>query len=160
MVISDNIIYKNKIMNKLCSIPDIVTLINNPKITTDNPEAMKKVNIFSRMRVPNTTIGVKNYICFNFNSRTDTRNKLFKNVVFDIAVICHEVEIDTVWGNRHDTMAGVITDVFNWSDFLGFELELVSDTESILEKEYYVRTLQFRNLTPNSLSNGVKMDGY
>ena len=160
MVISDVITYKNKIMNKLCSIPDVVTLINNPKITQSNANDMKDINIFSRMKIPNATLEVKNYICFDFNSKTYSRNEVLKNVIINIAVICHESDIKTVWGNRHDVLGGVIIDVFNWSDFLGFELELVSDNENILENNYYVRTLKFQNLSPNSLSNGVKMDGF
>lgn len=160
MIMSDNTIYKNKIMDKLCSIPDIVIAINNPIITQDNPEDMKDVNIYSRMKIPNTTLTVKNYICFDFNSRIYSRNEVLKNVTINIGVICHESEIKTDWGNRHDVLAGVITDAFNWSDFLGFELELISDKENILENDYYARTLTFQNLTQNSLSNGVKMDGY
>lgn len=160
MVISDNITYKNKIMNKLCSISDIVTLINNPNITQDNPDKMRETHILSRMKIPNTTLTAKNYICFDFNSRIYSRNEVLKNITINVGVICHESEIKTVWGNRHDVLAGVITDAFNWSRFLGFELEQVSDKEDILEKEYYARTLTFQNLAPNSLSNGVKMDGY
>lgn len=158
MIISDDIQYKNKIMNKLISIPDIYTWIDNPNIST--PDAMKKINIFPRMRVPNTTISVKNYICYDFNSRSNPRNEDLKNVFFNIAVVCDESTIDTSYGNRHDLIAGFIIDAFTWSDFLGFELRLESDIESILNEKYCVRTLQFKNLAPNSLSNGVKMDGY
>lgn len=160
MVISDNITYKNKIMNKLCSIADIVTLINNPNINQNNPDKMRETHIFSRMKMPNTTLTAKNYICFDFNSKIYSRNEVLKNITIHIGIICHEDEINTIWGNRHDVLAGVITDAFNWSDFLGFELEQISDKEDILEKEYYARTLTFQNLAPNSLSNGVKMDGY
>ena len=166
MVTSDVTKYKNKIMNKLCSIPDIVTLINNPDITQDNPDItqdnpdkLKDVNIFSYMKIPNTTMSVKNYICFDFNARSSSYNELYKNINITISSICHESEINTSWGNRHDVMGGVILENFNWSNFLGLELELYSDTESILEKEYHVRTLQFKNLALNSLKNGVKVNG-
>lgn len=159
MVISDVTKYKNKITNKLCSISDVVTLINNPDITQDNSDKMKDVNIFSYMKIPNTTMSVKNYICFDFNAKSSNYNELYKNVNITIAAICHESEIKTVWGNRHDVIGGVILENFNWSNFLGLELELYSDTESILKEEYHVRTLQFKNLTLNSLKNGVKVNG-
>jgi hypothetical protein len=159
MTITDNTQYKSKIMDKIINTPDVVTLINNPAIISSQPDSMKNVNVFSRMKIPNTTLNVKNYICFNFNSRIHSANKVFKDIIFEIAIICHEDEVDIDGTNRHDLLAGVISEAFNWSKFLGFELELTSDTESILEKEYYCRTLQFRNLTPNSLSNGEKMDG-
>jgi hypothetical protein len=159
MVVSDVTKYKNKIMNKLCSIPDIVTLVNNPDITLVNSDKMKNTNIFSYMKIPNTTLSVKNYICFDFNARSSNYNDLYKNVNITISVICHETDIMTAWGNRYDVIGGVIIDNFNWSNFLGFELELYSDTESILEKEYHMRTLQFKNITLNSLQNGVKING-
>ena len=159
MVISDVINYKNKITSKLCSIQDVVTLMNNPDITQDNSDKMKNTHIFSYMKIPNTIMSVKNYICFDFNAKSSNYNELYKNINITIAAICHESEIKTVWGNRHDVMGGVILENFNWSNFLGLELELYSDTESILEKEYHVRTLQFKNLTLNSLKNGVKVNG-
>lgn len=159
MVISDVIKYKNKIMNKLCSIPDIVTLINNPEITIANSDKLKDVNIFSYMKIPNAIISVKNYICFDFNARSSSYNDLYKNINISISAICHESEIKTVWGNRYDVLGGVILENFNWSNLLGLELELYSDTESILEREYHVRTLQFKNLALNSLKNGVKING-
>lgn len=159
MVVSDVTKYKTKIMNKLCSIPDVVTLINNPSITQENPDAMKNVNIFSYMKIPNTITTVKNYICFDFNARSSNYNDLYKNVNISISVICHESDIKTSWGNRHDILAGVILESLNWSNFLGLQLELYSDTEAILESDYHIRTLQFKNLILNSTPNGVKKNG-
>lgn len=158
MIISDVTKYKTKIMNKLCEIPDIVTLINNPTITQNNPDAMRNVNIFSYMKIPNTTLAVKNYICYDYNAKSNTRNDLYKNVVINVACICHEADIRTPYGNRYDALAGVVLESLNWGEVLGFELELVSDTEGIMEKEYYVRTLQFKNVVANSMKNGVKMN--
>lgn len=159
MIVSDVTKYKNKIMNKICSSPDIVTLINNPNITIDNSDEMKNVNAFSYMKIPNTSLAVKNYICFDFNAKSSSYNDLYKNVTINVACICHEGEINTMWGNRHDILGGVILETFNWSNILGLQLELVSDVENILEKEYHVRTLTFKNLTLNSIKNGVKVNG-
>lgn len=153
MVVSDNTIYKNKIMNKLVSIADVITLINNLDVTTNNPDGLRNVNLFSRIKIPDVQLETKNYICFDFNSRTSSTNNTLKNVSFSVWIICHEDEITTDGGNRHDVLAGVIIDAFNWSNFLGFELELVSDTESMLKDVFCVRTLQFKNATPNSLQN-------
>jgi hypothetical protein len=157
MVISDVIKYKNKIMNKLLSINDVFTLINNTSLT--DAAQMKNVNIFPFMKVPDITTTVKNYICFDFNGKTSTKNNLYNNIFINIAVVCHEAEIKTSWGSRHDVLGGVIIDNFNWSNFLGLELELISDNESILSNSYHVRTLQFKNLTLNGLENGVKING-
>lgn len=158
MVVSDVITYKSKLMDRLINIPDIFTLIDNPDIAT--PTEMINQNIYSFIKIPNTTLQVKNYICFDYNSKEFTKNPLLKNVTINLTVVCHEDNIKTDWGNRHDVLAGIITDSFTWSDFLGFELEFVSDTESVLENVYHLRTLQFRNITQNSLENGVRMDGF
>lgn len=154
----DVIDYKMKIAGRLIELPNIITLLNNEEIIY--ADELINNNIFSYMKVPKTTMKAKNYICFDYNSKIFTRNEVLKSAIINIGIICHEDDIHTHYGNRHDVIAGVIIDDFNWSKFLGFELELVSDCESILEKDYHVRTLQFKNLTPNSLSNGVKMDGY
>lgn len=159
MVISDVTKYKNKIMNKLCTIPDIITLINNPEINMSNADMMKNTHIFSYVRIPNTTVEAKNYICFDFSAASSRYNDAYKNININFVIICHESEINTVWGNRHDALGGVVLESFNWSNVLGLELELHSDTESILQNEYHVRTLQFKNLTLNSIKNGVKVNG-
>jgi hypothetical protein len=153
MVISENIEYKQKIAQRLIGIPDVYTLINNKTLTA--PSGMINVNIFPYMKVPNIQTTVKNYICFDFNSRISPINEVLKNITINIGVVCHETEI--MWNGltRHDLLAGVITDSFNWSNFLGFELELVSDVESNLENDYHARTLQFRNISANSLKNKV-----
>lgn len=158
MVISDVVKYKNKIMNKICSIPEILELINNPEISPENPDDMKNVNVFSRMKIPNIATNVKNYICFDYNEKTDTYNKTFKNVIINIGIVCHEDDIVTDYGNRHDVIAGVIEEYLNWSDFLGYVLELVSNTESILNNTYHVRTLVFKNVATNNINSGVRND--
>jgi hypothetical protein len=153
MIISDVIKDKNKIMNQIIAIPDVYTVINNTDITT--AEAMRDKNIFSRMKIPNTTLTVKNYICFDYSSKTYSTDVVFKTVYIGVACICYgsDANIKTPYGNRHDLLAGIIIDAFNWSNFLGFQLELVSDVESVLEKDYYCRTLQFKNMTTNNLKN-------
>lgn len=157
MVVSDVMEYKLKIMNKIISTPDIFELVNNKDIS--KPSQMRNKNIFSFMKIPNTTMSVKNYLCFDYNSKISNRNKVYKDITINIAVVCHESDITTSYGNRHDVLGGVVIDTINWSDFLGFQLELVSDKEDVWEKEYNVRILQFKNLTLNSFENGVKING-
>lgn len=157
MVASDVMEYKSKIMARLISIPDVYMLINNSDITKASDMINK--NLFSYMWIPDTTTTVKNYICFDYNSTKSSINESFKNVTINIGVICPKSEIITPWGNRFDVLAGVLIESINWSNFLGFELELVSDKENIFENNYHGRMLQFKNLSFNSLKNGVKVNG-
>ena len=149
--------YKSKIMTRIVNIPEILSLINNKNIV--DSDGLRNTHVFSRIKIPKTPKETDNYICFNLNSRTWNRNTVLKNFFFDVVIMCHEANISTKYGNRHDTIAGIIVDDFSWSNFLGFELEPVSDLESTTE-EFCIRTLTFQNKSPNSLSNGVKMDGY
>jgi hypothetical protein len=154
---SEVIEYKRKIINQLVSIPEIYNFISNTEIT--NPAQMVNKNIFSYMRVPDSTTTVKNYICFDYNSKKSNRNSAFKNCTINLGIICHEDTISTNYGNRHDVLGGIVLNSFNWTNILGFELELVSDTEAILENKYHVRTLQFVNLTTNNLCSKIG-EGY
>lgn len=157
MIKSDATQYKSKIMGNIITNSDVFELINNPEIT--KPPQMKDKNVFSRMRFPNTTISVKNYICFDFNAKISRTNDVYENVTINIAIVCHEKTINCGSGNRHDELANVIADIFNWSNILGLQVKLISDTETIWEKEYHVRILQFTNIALNSVRNGVKING-
>jgi len=140
-------------MDRLISIPDVYKYINNSEIT--EAAQMKNINIFSRMRKPKTTTSVGNYICFDYNSNIFKTSKVLKTTTITVAVICHEEDLITSYGNRHDVLSGIIIDSFNWSKFLGFELELMSDTESLLEEVYSVRTMIFQNTSTNDIKNKV-----
>lgn len=153
----DVITYKTVIMNELCSTPDIFTLIDNEKIT--QPDQMINKNLFSYMKIPNATLEVKNYICFDVNARSSSYNDLYKNITINMAAVCHNDNIKADVGNRHDLLGGILIDILNFSNLLGLQLELVSDTETIWEKDYNVRLLQFKNLTLNSVRNGVRING-
>jgi hypothetical protein len=148
---SEVIDYKRKIINKLVSIPEVYDFINNTEIT--KAAQMVNKNIFSYMRIPDSTITVKNYICFDFNSKKLNKNSVFKTCTVNMGIICHHDTIETVYGNRHDVLGGIIINSLNWTNILGFDLELISDTEAILAEKYHVRTLQFVNLTTNNLCN-------
>jgi hypothetical protein len=153
LVITDVIKDKNKVMNKILSIPDIFTYIHNTDLT--DASQMKDVNIFSRIRVPGTVTTVKNYICFKYSSKVDSYNKSFKNVYITFLVVSDEADIKTSYGNRHDVLSSIIINEFSWSDFLGFTLELTSDTEES-QGNYNTRTLTFTNTATNSLNSGVR----
>lgn len=154
---SDATKYKSKIMGNIITNSDVFKLINNTEITS--PHQMKDKNVFSRMRLPNTTMTVNNYICFDFNAKMSQVNDVYENVTINIAIVCNEKTINCDGGgNRHDELAGVIADIFNWSNILGLQIKLLSDTETIWEKVYHVRLLQFKNLTLNSIRNGAKIN--
>ena len=154
---SDATKYKSKIMGNLITNSDVFKLINNIEITS--PRQMIDKNIFTRMRFPDTIKTVDNYICFDFNTEMSRTNDVYESVLINMAIVCHEDTINCGSGNRHDELANIVVDIFNWSNILGLQLKLMSEKETIWETKYHVRLLQFRNLTLNSIRNGVKVNG-
>lgn len=156
LIISDNIEYKTKIKNKLISSSDIITLLNNPAIPITTPSKYFNVNIIPYIRIPDGTETTNNFICYDYSSRVLSQNDTYKAVTINVIIMCQKDNISTIYGSRHDVLGGLIIETLNHSDFLGFELELVVDKESVFEHGYIARELQFKNLAQNSMVNGVR----
>lgn len=59
---------------------------------------------------------------------------------------------------RHDLIAAVILDIFNWTNMFGQKIHCVSNIPSVVDNDYACRTLVFEQTTDNNLSktrNGV-----
>lgn len=59
---------------------------------------------------------------------------------------------------RHDLIAALLIDIFNWSNIFGPQIHVVSDIPSVVDNDYSCRTLVFEMSTDNSLAktrNGV-----
>ena len=52
---------------------------------------------------------------------------------------------------RHDMLAALITDEFNWCNDFGLQIKLISDRPSAIDSQYVGRTLVFEQITPNSI---------
>ena len=53
---------------------------------------------------------------------------------------------------RHDLIASIIREKFNWSNIFVMQTHLVSNKESITDNDYVVRTLIFQNTEVNSIT--------
>jgi hypothetical protein len=149
-------------MKKLISSADLIEALNNKDINiNENPSDIIDINIFSRPKVPNTLTETESYVCFSVNCRgANSRNVYFKDIEIVFMCISHENEARTQWNaNRHDIIGGIIIELFNWSNDLGFELELLFDTESVIQNQYNTRSIGFKCNHLNSVSNGVKSNG-
>lgn len=151
--VDDDIIRKKRIIEKaLYSDPDIVELIDNPDIDLECPEDLVWENIFSFIRVPDAQDKAQTYICFTVddNGRTPA-NEVMKQQYVQFAIFVHKDLIKTKIGTaRHDALGYVIRDVFNLSNMLGAQLNLVSNKEGMTDTNYITRTLRFELITDNS----------
>lgn len=137
---------KYKIMKMLTEDQDILTTLHNDELAgTDkiiNGDAYRNVCIFDFMKLPDQKIEVKNYVCFevNDNGWGDTTEK---TVVF--RCVSHIDDAKTDWGiNRHDLLAAIIKNKFDWSNALGMRLIKLADNGKVTDDGYYYREVVYR----------------
>lgn len=151
--IDDDIIRKKRLIGQiLYSDPDIIEALNNPQLDPSVPEDYINENIFSYLRIPTTQDKVKNFITFTVddNGRTPN-NPVMKSQHVQFVVFVHKDEVQTPYGmDRHDLLGYLIRDIFNLSNKLGPQMELISNREGATDTDYHTRTLRFELIDDNS----------
>lgn len=151
--------YKNKIMRDILHNEDstlsteIVNAINPDYLGSE--DEMIYEHIFPYLRIPDTQSDVKCYITMSVDMpRVSTKNYFFKDMVITINVIVQQDIMrmpPRYSATRADYIASIINKIFNGNKNYGtVALEYVSDTEEILLKDYFVRSLRFRCNEMNS----------
>ena len=150
---------KRQIKQKLIDDTDILETLNNPDIDMDSPDEFLDNNIFGFIRIPNTQDTVHNFICVTVDDIEDHRfNEVMKIQNLTFTVICHLSDMKTKYGiDRHDLLGYLIRDTFNWKNMFGLQFHLIFNKESVLDGDYYCRTLKFEAQKPNALNN-ARMD--
>lgn len=177
----ENIQYKQKIKNALLLNPCLLYAIHqkdlepelfdgNGNINWEYNEELKQyeplgewskyfgetANIRPYLFIPDTQTEVKNYVCYQVSfdelPRYTTAQK-YTQITFTIFI--HENDtIDKLTGiPRHDLIASILRERFNWSNIFGMQTHLISSKESIADNHYTVRTLVFQLVDTNGLVN-------
>ena len=82
--------------------------------------------------------------------RYSTKQKLTE-VTFNIFVNGKD-RTDKLTGiPRHDLIASIIRERFNWSNIFGMQTHLISSKESVTDNNYLVRTLIFQIVDTNGI---------
>lgn len=152
--IDDDIVRKKRIIGQmLYSDPDIIEVLDNPKLDPECPDEYMYVNIFPFIRIPGTQDVSKSYITFMLDDMEKSQfNKSMKSQFLKVVIFVHKDLVKTKWGaDRHDLLAYLVRDVFHLSNSLGLQLTLSSDREGVTDTDYCTRTLQFEMTTPNSI---------
>jgi hypothetical protein len=161
--VNDDIIeMKRLIKQKLISDTDILGALNNPDIDIDSPDDFLDNNIYGFIRVPKTQDTVRNFICFTVDDIEMDRFRLSSEVMktqhIQFHCICHLEDMETEYGiDRHDLIAFLVKDLFNWTNIFGLQFKLIHNSESTVDSDYYCRTLKFEATKLNSL-NKARMD--
>lgn len=111
-------------------------------------------NIRPYLFIPDTQTEVKHYICYqvSFDEMPRYKDTLkYTNVTFTIFVHGNDRNDKLTGIPRHDLIASIIRERFNWSNIFGMQTHLVSSKESTTDNNYLVRTLVFQVVDTNGI---------
>lgn len=111
-------------------------------------------NIRPYLFIPDTQTEVKHYICYqvSFDEMPRYQDTLkYTNVTFTIFVHGNDRNDKLTGIPRHDLIASIIRERFNWSNIFGMQTHLISSKESTTDNNYIVRTLVFQVVDTNGI---------
>lgn len=174
----DVILYKQKIKNALLSNPCLLYALNDKKLESELFDKNGNINwewnedtkqyeplgewdryfgsnslIRPFLFIPDTQTTVKCYICYQVGFDELPRySPMYKYTEITFTIFVHgDDRVDKLTGlQRHDLIASIIRERFNWSSIFGLQTKLVSSKESTTDNNYVVRTLVFQIYDPNS----------
>lgn len=150
----DNIYYKEIIKNKLINNSKIIYSLNNQDLDQDCPADYVGENILPFYMLPNTQTKAQHYICFETSFNEIPRyNNVMKVGQVIFYILCDNKDIYDKYSGiaRHDLIAALITDEFNWTNMFGTQIHLISDKPMVVDMNYAGRTLIFEQTTTNSI---------
>ena len=173
----DNIKYKNIIKNALLNCPELLYSLHDEELESElfddngnlymdeetgnllgevdryfGDNSYIRPNLF----IPDTQTTVNNYVCYQVMFDELPRYgkiQKYTEITFTIFVNGKD-RTDKVTGvPRHDLIASIIRERFNWSNIFGMQTHLISSKESVTDNNYLVRTLIFQVLDLNGIVN-------
>lgn len=163
VVEDDNIKVKEKIKEKLIENRDIIHVLNNKELEDSEatPDEYVGVNILPYYLISPTQTKTENFICFTAGYRDLNRyNKTVKYLHITFVILCETSNIiDKDTGiSRHDLLGALVKHEFNYTNYFGRKIEVVSDEETVVDTKYNCRTIVFEQITDNNVaksSNGM-----
>ena len=170
----DNIRYKEKIHDALLNNAELLYALNNEELESElfdgdrlnvdkeTGELLGEVdryfgdnsNIRPYLFIPDTQTDVKHYVGYQvaFDELPRYSNiQKYTEITFNIFVNGKD-RTDKLTGiPRHDLIASIIRERFNWSNIIGMQTHLISNKESMTDNDYIVRTLIFQITDVNGI---------
>lgn len=175
----ENIRYKQKIKNALLSNPCLLYAIHQKNlepelfdeagnINWEYNEDMKQyvplgewdkyfgesANIRPYLFIPDTQTETRTFVCYQVSFDEVPRyNAIQKYTLITFTIFAYENDVmDKLTGiPRHDLIASIIREKFNWSSIFGMQTHLISSKESVTDNHYLTRTLIFQIRDTNSI---------
>lgn len=162
---SDDIKIKEKIKEILLDNKLIIYALNNKELEEEeaDPEDYYGINILPYYMISPVQHNVENYLCYEvrydmaqsyqYSKSHNSLNPTIKTLSIIFTILCHHNNlVDKETGiARHDLLAALIQDQFNWSSEFGSKIMLVSDVPSVVDNNYACRTLSFEQTTDNNV---------
>ena len=170
----DNIKYKEKIRDALLNNAELLYALNNKELESElfdkddnllideeTGELLGEVdryfgdnsNIRPYLFIPDTQTDVRHYVCYQimFHEMPKHQNvQKYTEIIFNIFVNGKD-RTDRLTGiPRHDLIASIIREKFNWSNIFGMQTHLISSKESVTDNDFLVRNLVFQITDLNS----------
>ena len=111
-------------------------------------------NIRPFLFIPDTQTEVKHYICYQVSfDETPRYQDTLKYITITFTIFVHGNDrVDKLTMiPRHDLIASIIRERFNWSNIFGMQTHLISSKESTTDNNYLVRTLVFQVVDTNGI---------
>ena len=111
-------------------------------------------NIRPFLFIPDTQTEVKHYICYqvSFDETPRYQDTLkYTTITFTIFVHGNDRVDKLTMIPRHDLIASIIRERFNWSNIFGMQTHIISSKESTTDNNYLVRTLVFQVVDTNGI---------
>ena len=111
-------------------------------------------NIRHFLFIIDTMTEVKHYICYQVSfDETPRYQDTLKYTTITFTIFVHGNDrMDKFTGiPRHDLIASIIRERFNWSNIFGMQTHLISSKESTTDNNYLVRTLVFQVVDTNGI---------
>ena len=111
-------------------------------------------NIRPYLYIPETQTTVRHYVCYQvmfdeLPRYNDTQK--YTQITFTIFVNGKDGEDESTGLPRHDLIASIIREKFNWSNIFGMQTHIISSKESTTDSNYLVRTLVFQLVDTNGI---------
>lgn len=161
----DEIKVKEQVKKILLNNRFIIHVLNNKELedAMAEPDEYFGINILPYYMVTPVQSNVQNYLCFEvqydeaasyrYSKSHQSLNSTVKTLQLVFHILCEQKNIIDEDTNlpRHDLLAALVMDQFNWSNYFGPKLMLVSDVPNTVDGKYASRTLVFEQTTDNNI---------
>ena len=152
----DDIKIKEDIKKSLLKNRFIIHALHNEELEKQDaePDDYFGINILPYYQIIPTQSNVQNFLCYEVRYDKLQRNSSeIKEVDITFYILCEQKNIiDEETGiARHDLIAALLLDWFNYTNELGIKIHCISDVPSVVDQKYACRTLVFRQTVDNNI---------